>query len=87
MADSPESEKTDQKPRPASPPPARNLAPPPGPPPCEDCGEKQGGPRGVALGLLLCAVAGALAYMGLDLMTGHALTRRLGGAPEAGEDQ
>jgi len=50
-------------------------------PPCEDCAE--GGKSGMGLGLLLCAVAGGLAYMGLDLIFG--LSRRLAGPAEEGD--
>jgi hypothetical protein len=59
-------------------------APPPGAPadaPCEDCAE--GGKGGTGLGLLLCAVAGGLLYMGLDLIFG--ISRRLAPAESKAE--
>lgn len=48
--------------------------------PCEDCDEPGRGAFG--LGLLLCAVAGGLLYIGMDLITGGGLTRKLAGARE-----
>lgn len=47
---------------------------------CEDCGEP--GKAATGLGLLICAVAGGLLYIGLDLVTGGGLSRRFGGARE-----
>lgn len=48
---------------------------------CEDCAEPTRN-AAAGLGLLICAVAGGLLYIGLDLVTGGGLSRRLGGARE-----
>lgn len=86
---------TDAKPATAEPAAAKaesnGQAPASSPPPlpdtpdemCEDCAE--GGKSGMGLGLLLCAVAGGLAYMGLDLIFG--LSRRLAGPAESDDPE
>lgn len=51
---------------------------------CEQCGEP--GKGAVGLGLLICLVAGGLAYIGLDLVTGGGLSRRFGGAREEDDE-
>lgn len=55
-----------------------SRVPRPEPEPCEDC-PPEGSPPGKAqfgLGLLITAVAGALAYIGLDLLTGGRVSGR-----------
>lgn len=47
---------------------------------CEQCGEP--GKAATGLGLLICAVAGGLLYIGIDLITGGGLSRKLSGTPE-----
>lgn len=47
---------------------------------CEGCDEP--GKGAVGLGLLICAVAGGLLYIGLDLVTGGGLSRKFAGARE-----
>lgn len=66
---------------PPSPPPAPEREPAPAPqaevtPDCDDC---EPGPAAKAGGLLVLAVAGGLAYIGLDILTGGAMSRWLGG--------
>jgi hypothetical protein len=53
------------------------------PEPCADCEPSRGA---TGLGLLLCAVAGGLLFIGLDLISGGGLTRRLAGVPEGDGD-
>jgi hypothetical protein len=53
--------------------------------PCADCGPSPSA-MGRGLGLVICAVAGALAFIGIDLATGGALSRRLGAADELEQD-
>jgi hypothetical protein len=79
--------KTDAKPaRPPAPPAprAQHAAPAPAEDeaPCADCAEADGGRGAAGLGLLILGVAGGLAFIGLDLATGGALSRRLGARAE-----
>lgn len=66
----------------------RGPAPDPDPEPCDDCA-----PAGKAtkaqfgLGLVITAVAGALAYIGLDLLTGGRVSGRGRPWPELDDDQ
>jgi hypothetical protein len=47
--------------------------------PCEPCTQNAERRGAAGLGLVLCGVAGALAYIGIDLLTGGGLSRMLGG--------
>lgn len=67
-----------------------SRAPKPEPePPCEDCppdGAKPGKAQ-FGLGLVITAVAGALAYIGLDLLTGGRVSGRGRPWPEGEEEE
>ena len=68
--------------QPRQPRPAKPAQPAAKAEPCEDCGPGKGT---AGAGILLCAVGGALLFVGLDLVSGGALARRLGGAREEDE--
>ena len=50
--------------------------------PCDQCGDGEPGKAAAGLGLLICAVAGGLLYIGIDLVTGGGLSRKLSGQRE-----